>query len=397
MVAAGCGDDEGDDDIATSADVGAGASGDTKDDDVDSSGAEETQGYSGPACTTDLSGQLERLRVPGLAVGVIGDGGINCVGVAGMANIENDRAVDPDTVFTWASVSKAITGTAVMVLVDDGLLALDDDVAEHLPFSPRNPNCPGEAITVRHLLAHASSIVDNDDLYFSLYTDGDSPIELGDFVAGYLDPGGEYYDAGTNFADGCPGQVSEYSNVAVGLLGEIVQHESGMSFDEFCQQRIFAPLGMVDTSFHLNELDLDAVAMPYDGYTPETFEAHGHFGFPTYPDGLLRTSVPHLARFLAMTAGLGAYDNRRILSEQSAAEMRRVQYPELDDTQGLMWYWDFDSMVGHNGGDPGTSSLMFFDPETGKGALLVANGDWYDDDDEAPEARALLQALIADE
>ena len=67
-----------------------------------------------------------------------------------------------------------------------------------------------------------------------------------------------------------------------------------------------------------------------------------------------------------------------------------------DDTQALLWYYDFDGWLGHNGGDCGASALMFYDPQTSAGALLVANGDWHNDDDDAPEADALLELLVAE-
>ena len=343
-----------------------------------------------PACTTDVAGALGTLRVPGVAAGIVTGGELRCVSVAGDANIEAGRAVTPETVFAWASVSKTVTATAAMILYDEGRFALDDDIASYLPFAVRNPNCPESPITFRQLLTHSSSIVDNAVIYDDSYTIGDSQIALGDFVRGYVVPGGAYYDADANFAVECPGEVNDYSNIAVGLLGHAVEQIAGMPFDEFCRQRIFAPLGMTETSFRLANLDAARVAMPYERMAG-AFVAHGHVGFPTYPDGLLRTSVPQMARFLAMNAELGG----GILAESTAREMRRRQIPSLDDTQGLIWFYeDFGDHVdtfGHDGDDPGTSALMSFDPATGAGALLVANGAWYDVD-EAPQA--LLAALL---
>ena len=72
----------------------------------------------------------------------------------------------------------------------------------------------------------------------------------------------------------------------------------------------------------------------------------------------------------------------------------------LDDTQGLIWFYDDygarSGLLGHDGSDPGTSSLMFFDPADGDGVLLVANGDWYDEDDDSAEADALFGALFGE-
>jgi CubicO group peptidase (beta-lactamase class C family) len=294
-------------------------------------------------------------------------------------------------------VSKTVTANAAMMLYDEGRFGLDDNIDDYLPFSVENPNCAGTPITFRQLLTHTSSILDNIPIYEASYTIGDSPIALGDFVRGYVEPGGAYYDADENFADECPGTIDDYSNVAIGLLGYLVEQIAGQPFDQFCRDRIFAPLGMTDTSFRLADLDEAKVAMPYDR-TSGHFVAHGHSGFPTYPDGLLRTSVPHLARFLAMNADLGDLGGTRILTESTAREMRRIQVPDLDDTQGLIWFYDdFGThldLLGHDGDDPGTSSLMFYDPTTGDGALLVANGYWYDADDDSPEADAVLTALF---
>ena len=84
-----------------------------------------------------------------------------------------------------------------------------------------------------------------------------------------------------------------------------------------------------------------------------------------------------------------------LLAESTAIEMRRVQFPALDETQGLLWYYDVgDTLIGHDGGDPGTSAFIFFDPETRDGVLLVANGDWYADDEDAPLAYALISKLF---
>jgi CubicO group peptidase (beta-lactamase class C family) len=350
-----------------------------------------------PACTTDVAAAMPAMRVPGVSAGVIAGGRLACTATGGDADIEAGRAVTPDTLFAWASVSKTVTATAAMILVEEGRIGLDDDVAMHVPFPVRNPRCPSSPITIRQLFTHTSSIIDNDVTYYESYViGGDSPIALGDFVRGYVEPGGAYYDAAGNFDPDCPGTYYEYSNVAVGLLGFVVEHVTGTPFDRFCHDRIFTPLGMTETSFRFADLDPDRVAMPYDG-RPGQFVAHGHIGFPTYPDGGLRASVPELARFLAMMIGAGEVDGVRILGEDAVQEMRRLQIEALDDTQGLIWFYsDYGTrrVLGHDGSDPGTSALMFFDPADGDGALLVANGDWYHTVANEMAADALLGALF---
>jgi CubicO group peptidase (beta-lactamase class C family) len=345
-------------------------------------GGGNDDGPSLPPCTTDVRKELSRLGVPGLSAVIVKNGRVACTAVAGMANIEKNRPVEPETLFAWASVSKTVTAAAVMKLVDDGTIKLDDDINAYLPFPVRIPACPEKPITFLHLLTHTSSIVESEHkgVYAHLYVKGDSPIALGDFLKDYLVPSGAYYNSKKNFKKRCPGTDVSYSNVAVGLLGYLVEVIAGTPFEVFSRDHIFTPLGMKEAAWRLSELDPEHVAMPYSGDQSSGFKPAGHIGFPTFPDGLLRTSAPQLARFLLMFMQFGELDGTRILSRESAASMRHVYFPELNDKQGLIWhYTSFGSrkrVIGHDGSDPGTSSMMYFDPKDGAGVLLVANGSW---------------------
>lgn len=371
-----------------------------------------TQGKGPPHCKTDLESQLATLKVPGLAVGIVKNGRLACTAAAGMADIAAKRPVTPDTLFTLASTSKTVTATAVMQLVDDGLLHLDADVNEHLPFRVQVPSCPTKPITARQLLTHTSSIADNVKLincpltctYGSelnpLVTRGaDSPISLSDWVKGYLVPKGAYYDAKANFEAGCPGTVSDYSNMGVTLGASVVEAIAKTSFEKFCKDRIFTPLGMSETSWKLADIDEAHLAVPYDhrkgGYVP-----FGQFGEPDYPDGQLRSSVTELSRFLIMFMQLGEYEGKRILTKETAQEMRRAQTP-LDEDQGLVWFYarfgkSRPRVLGHDGSDNGTSTNMFFDPKDGVGVILLSNGMWSNADDESPAADRLMEQLFAE-
>lgn len=175
--------------------------------------------------------------------------------------------------------------------------------------------------------------------------------------------------------------MNEYSNVGSGLLGFTVERLAGRDFAELAREKVFLPLGMNESSFRLAALDESHVAMPYESEEGR-FEPVGHTGFPTYPDGLLRTSVPQLARFLAMVMNGGELDGRRVLKAETVAEMTRVQIPELDAAQGLVWFHEEIGgrrVIGHDGEDDGTTSFMYFDPEAKVGVLLVANGIWDED------------------
>jgi len=334
------------------------------------------------SCATSLEAELALLKVPGLSAGIIKNDKLVCTAVAGMANIEEKRPVTPDTVFTWASVSKTVTAVTLMTLFDEGKFELDDGINGYLPFQVHVPACPDAPITFRQLLTHNSSIIENETkgVYADSYAPGDSRVALGDFLQNYLVPGGRYYSSSGSFANGCPGTINSYSNVGAGMLGYLAESITKTSFDDLAMDRVFVPLGMNETSFRLKPFDLDHVAMPYKGGSAATFKPVGYLGFPTYPDGLLRTSVPQLARFLTMFMRFGELDGKRILSAATAKEMRRIQFPDLDDTQGLIWYFDsFGSrtkVLGHDGDDPGITSKMYFDPKDNAGVILVGNGEW---------------------
>jgi len=293
-------------------------------------------------CGLDVEDQLKPLGVSGLSAVVVKNGKILCTASGGIAHIEENRPVNPDTIFAWASVSKTVTATAVMQLVDNGVIELDDDVNDYFPFPVRNPTCPDEPITVAQLLTHTSSIREDEyqGVYRDLYVEGDSPIALSVFLKDYLTPGGAYYDVENNFTRECPGEIYAYSNIGVGVLGHLVEVVANQPFDQYSRERIFDPMGMTETAWRLSELNLDKVAMPYSGDHVSGFSPEGHFGFPTYPDGLLRTSPTQLARFMIMVMQFGELDGKRILSRDAVAAMRNVPYPDVADGQGLLWYYD---------------------------------------------------------
>ncbi|MEL6961928.1 MAG: serine hydrolase domain-containing protein [Pseudomonadota bacterium] len=346
--------------------------------------AETTAHGRGPfskTCGMNAEKHREKLGVPGLSAAVTKDGRIICTLVAGMADIEQQRSVTPDTLFAWASVSKTVTATAVMLLVDDGTIKLDDDINDHLPFPVRNPHCPDEPITVLQLLSHTSSIREDEyqGVYADLYVKGDSPLALGDFLRDYLTPSGTYYSR-KNFKKKCPGKSYAYSNIGAGLLGYLVEVAAENPFERFSEERLFQPLGMTNAAWRLADINPASISMPYERGGSSGFKPRGHVGFPTYPDGLLRASPSELARFLIMFTQFGELDGKRFLSRQSAEAMRRTHFPRATEGQGLIWYEDSigsrKQLLGHSGSDPGTSSMMFFDPKDGVGVLLVANGSW---------------------
>jgi CubicO group peptidase (beta-lactamase class C family) len=328
--------------------------------------------------------QMREAVTPGIAVATVRGDEVVSTFEAGWADIENSIHVDVDTVFMLASVSKTVTCAGVMTLVEDGRLDLDTNVNDYLPFDVEIPAAPGVAVTTRMLLTHTSAIRDRNTVWGrpnsdpTLYFRGDSPIALSDFLRSYLVPGESEYRKDANFYDRRPGKAYTYSNIAVALAGYVAEVVARQDFDELCKERILLPLGMDQSGFRLADITTPNLATPYrlDKDTG-AFEPFFQYGYPDYPDGALRTSAAHLARWLAAFMAFGALDGVRVLESNTVREIRRNQLRDMVWWhQGLIWYGASPNgyfRMGHTGGDFGVSTRMFFRPDTQVGVVSLTN------------------------
>ena len=327
-----------------------------------------------------IKAQLARAHMPGLSAAIVKNGRVVWTGAYGYSRFNSKEPVTSETLFELASVSKTVIATAVMQLWEDGQLDLDADINDYLPFRVANPLFTELPITTRMLMAHTSSIVDDSLVFLKEYGRGDPTIPLGQFLLDYLSPGGAYYDPELNYSQAAPGTVWSYSNFGASLAAYLVEAITGISFDEYCNTRIFQPLGMTETSYRFADLDLSHMAMPY-GYSDHTgrYHPYGFYGCPLYPAGWVITSAPQLARHLVSFIQYGELEGVRILQTETVEEMRRIQYPDIAPDFGLFWYsknlqgWE---LMGHNGGNYGVSTEMFFRLEDGVGVIILMNGDW---------------------
>ncbi|MEO6390658.1 MAG: serine hydrolase domain-containing protein [Pyrinomonadaceae bacterium] len=179
--------------------------------------------------------QMAQRHIPGLAVAVIRDGKVVVAKGFGKANVELDVPATENTVFQLASVTKQFTATAILLLVQDGKLALDDKV------SARVPNLPAAwaNVTIRQLLTHTSGVKNYTETKdFGKRSRYDfTQDEMLKLVA----------DAPLDFPSG---SKFNYSNTGYFLLGLVIEKASGKLYGEFVQQRIFQPLGMTATRFN---------------------------------------------------------------------------------------------------------------------------------------------------
>lgn len=328
---------------------------------------------------------METEHIPGLAACIVKDGEIIWTGAYGHANIEHDREVADTTVFVLASVSKTVTGTALMQLWEDGSFELDDSINGYLPFEVVNPHFPDSAITFRMLMTHTSGLKDNWAILDSLANwNGDPLVPLDEFLMNYFLPDGEYYDENENFNLWPPGSDSDYSVTATALAGYVVEAISEIPFDQHCEEHVFAPLEMNETSWFYADLDTSNIAMPYH-WDGSTYVPYGLWSYVHYPGGMLKTSSLQLARFLTAFMQGGQLGEVTIVDSSTVELMTTVEvenlFPNIDFPNidcGLFWLklnLYGRTIWGHYGSIFGVRTVMFFCPDENSGAIVLTNGE----------------------
>jgi CubicO group peptidase (beta-lactamase class C family) len=258
--------------------------------------------------------------VPGAAVLVLRDGQPLVRRGYGLADLASRAPVTPATNFRLASVTKQFTATAILLLAQDGKLSLDDPVRKWLPSLPASD----DAITLRHLLTHASGLVDYEDLMAPDATEQVHDID----VLHLLEREERLYFA--------PGTGYRYSNGGYALLALVVGKASGRDFATFLRERIFEPLGMHGTVAYENGISTVANRAYghslVDGRWVRTDQS------PTSAvlgDGGVYSSIDDLAKWDA-----ALYDDR-LLSDASRADAFSLHNPIHDeaDVDGYGYGW----------------------------------------------------------
>jgi CubicO group peptidase (beta-lactamase class C family) len=272
---------------------------------------------------------MDALHVPGAVVAIVKDGEVVALKGYGYSSLENKTPVDAEhTVFRLASVSKVFTATAVLQLVQEGKLRLDENVNDHyLKLFQLEENYP-RAVTLQGLLTHTAGI-------------DDRAIGIIAHSAAEEIPLAAYLAQRTADRVMLPGDQYSYSNDGFSLAGYIVEARSGEPFAQYIQNHIFAPLEMRHSGFVITPDLYEKLATGYDyDYRRRTFVP-----VPLdYPDIVpavsLVSTASDMARFMIAELQLGRYGSQRILTEDSARKMFARQYtndPRLPGTAYAYW------------------------------------------------------------
>jgi CubicO group peptidase (beta-lactamase class C family) len=344
-----------------------------------------------PATMARLIPEIDRLfetfqresHAPGLIYGIVADGRLVHVRGFGVQDIEARRPVTADSLFRIASMSKAFTALAILRLRDEGRISLDALAETYVPElrSWRYPTSDSPRIRVRDLLSHTAGFVTDDP-----WGDRQQPLAEAEFT--------RMLRAGVPFTR-APGTAFEYSNFGYALLGRIVTHVSGESYDRYIAGNILAPLGMSSSGYEVRAAPQKRRAIGYrwenERWSEEPTMAHGVFGAM----GGLQTSANDYARWIAfllsawpardgadagpvrrstvreMAQGLNFPSARRRPGSSGADACRQGAAYGMGLQIGVDC--DLGFTLSHGGGYPGYGSHMMLMPDHGIGIFVFTN------------------------
>lgn len=331
--------------------------------------------------TKQLTHEFSESNFPGFCVAVVDQEKTIYQRGFGYTDIKNKSIYTADTIQPVGSVSKTLIGIALMKAIELGFFTLDMDVSEILDFKFGNPYYPDQAITVRQLATHTSSIVDRGKVYRKtyLFNRNTSNISLNDFLRSYLTKQGKFYSR-RNFDRHRPGTTFNYSNIGATLAARLIEIKSGMSFAAFTGKYILQPLKMTDSSWFDDSKNAARRTMLYD---PKG-APYPVYASVTYPDGSFRSSCGDLSKYLiAIIKGYRGESNgllksnsfREMLNPQFLPESEIIGTSDREPNQGIFFVFRRDGSIGHTGSDYGVSAFMFFDSKTSIGKIFLTNID----------------------
>ena len=263
-----------------------------------------------PGIGAAMQGMIAKQEVAGAVTVVVTKSRVLHLEADGFADVAAKRPMAADTLFWIASMTKPVTGVAILMLQDEGKLTVGDPVAKYLPefANLKTPSGKPANLTLTQILTHTSGLGE---------AGGPAAQEartLADLVPLWLAAPMQYE----------PGEKWKYTQSGINAAARIVEVVSGMTFDAFVQKRIFDPLGMKDTTFYPTEAQRARLATAYarnkDTGALEPVPPRSDFGSRNSPpqgNGGLYSTATDYARFCQMLLNGGTFDGRRYLSERA--------------------------------------------------------------------------------
>lgn len=294
-----------------------------------------------------IEAQMRQLHIPGLSLAVVRAGQTVKLRAYGLANVELNAPVTQDTIFEIGSITKQFTATAIMMLVEDGRVGLDDKISKYLDGLP----AAWGGVTIRHLLTHSSGI-QNYLLAPGLFEATARPGQSHDDIA-------RLFFARLQELDFQPGATWAYSNTGYLLLGNVIEKASGKSYWEFLEERIFRPLGMKASRSGEPAAIISGRAAGYE-WTGNSFRNRAALTENAYGAGSIVSTAGDMAKWDAALYG------EQLLKRTSLNQMwtpaKAAGGALAPFNYGFGWFVDTyhgHRVVAHTGGTPGFSSAIY--------------------------------------
>ncbi len=315
-------------------------------------------------------------NVPGMAVAIVSADSILFARGFGVCDVEKPAKVDENTLFAVASNTKAFTSTALAILVDEGKLRWDDKVQQHLSWFRLYDPYVSYNITIKDLLSHRSGLktFSGDLIWYGSNYSREEVIRK----AAFLKPS---YGFRERFG---------YSNIMYLTAGEIIPQLTNQSWDNFVEQRLLRPIGMMRSVLHVSDLkEISNVAQPHTYVNGELIKLPWLAWDNIGPAGSLISSAKDMGLWLQFNLNLGKAGNQQIVSSQRIRELQQAQtVNDISQTSsqlfpsthfkayGMGWsLMDYlgKKIVSHNGGYDGMISQTVLIPEMNLGFVILTN------------------------
>jgi len=322
----------------------------------------------GPANATDIASLIQYYDVPGVSIAVIRDFELDYVEVHGVKSVTTLEPVTAGTLFQAASLSKGVSATGVMSLVQDGTVSLDTEINDYLVQWKLTHNSlqDSEKVTLRRLLSHTAGTTVGGFRGYRYYEPVPSLIQI---LNGYPPA-----NSPPIVVDLVPGSQFRYSGGGYLVMQQAVQDVTGLAYSDFIRQRVLEPIGMSSSTYvhPLPDSLQDSAASGY--YADGVAVPGGHHIYPEVAAASLWTTSSDLARFLIELQLSLRGESNRVLSQENA----RLLVTEVKNDYGLgfgLWVDRGQPYFGHDGANDGFRCRMVAHRSLGYGLVILTNSD----------------------
>ena len=317
-----------------------------------------------------LQEHLTASKLPGMAIGIVGNGQILYAKGFGTKKLGTEDPVTAQSNFHMASVSKTFVATGVAQLVKQGEIQLDDPVTKYLPyFKLRDPRY--KEITIQQLITHTSGVPDAHGYHWGRPKHDPSALE--NYVR-------RLKKRGLNFA---PGTKFKYSNNGFEVLGDVIAKASGMSFEDYMKKHILKPIGMDNSSFIRKEISPALATTPHVKRLKRKVSKIYPYNREHGPSSTLNSNVEDMLKYAITYLNQGSFNGVSVF-DTATYQLITKEHRDISDSFhiGLSWFmnpsrWNKEwKMYHHSGEDTGYQSFLGIIPEKSWAIVILYNADW---------------------